>query len=62
LVVVKITDDFQFGARMISRRTLKKGAGKYAEITWDAMVAGEPHPEYHQRFPFKKVPSKRKTA
>lgn len=62
LVVVKITDDFQFGARMISRRTLKKGASKYAKITWDAMVAGEPHPEYHQQFPFKKVLPKRKTA
>lgn len=61
LVVVKITDDFQFGARMIARKTLEKCAGKWVKISWDAMIAGEPNQEMHKSFPFKKVLPKRKT-
>lgn len=60
LVVVKITDDFQFGARMIERKTLLKGNGKFATISWDEMIVGEPDREIHQNFPFKKISLKRK--
>jgi len=62
LVVVKISDDFQFGARMVSRRILKKGDGKFAKISWDSMIAGEPDKERHRRFPFEKVSPKRKAG
>lgn len=60
LVVVKITDDFQFGARMVHRRILKRGKGKFHEIDWDDMITGEPNQEMHRSFPFKKVPPKHK--
>lgn len=60
LVVVKISDDFQFCARMVSRRILKKGEGKFATLSWDSMIAGEPDQEMHRRFPIKKVVPKRK--
>ncbi len=61
LIVVKITDDFQFGARMISRKTLRKSTGKWAKITWDAMIAGEPEAEQeiHRYFPLKKFQPQR---
>ncbi len=62
LIVVKITDDFQFGARMVHRRNLKKGQGEFYEISWADMITGEPHPESHRNFPFKKVTPKRKTG
>jgi len=54
LIVVKITDDFQFGARMVHRRNLKQGKGEFDEISWDSMIAGEPNQELHRNFPFKK--------
>jgi len=62
LVVVKITDDFQFGARMVDRRILKKGKGKFATLSWDSMISGEPDPEIHRSFPIKKVPPKSTVA
>ena len=57
LVVVKITDDFQFGARMVSRRILKKGQGKHASLSWDSMIANENSQvqAYHRRFPSQKA-------
>lgn len=55
LVVVKISDDFQFAARMVERRLLGKGKGK-----WDAMIAGEPNQEMHRSFPINHVAPKRK--
>ncbi len=58
LVVVKITNDFQFGARMVSRRILKKGEGKFAKLSWDKMTAGEPDQKPHKSFPFGPVPRK----
>ncbi len=58
LVVVKISDDFQFGARMVDRNLLNKGVGMYARLSWDAMIAGEPDQELHRSFPFKKVAPK----
>jgi hypothetical protein len=60
LVVVKISDDFQFAARMVDRRILGKGNGKWAALSWDAMIAGEKDPELHRSFPIKKGPPKRK--
>ena len=48
LVVVKISDDFQFAARMVDRRLLGKGNGKWATLSWDAMIAGEPNQEMHR--------------
>ena len=60
LVVVKISDDFQFAARMVDRRLLGKGKGKWATLSWDAMIAGEPNQEMHKNFPVKKVAPKRK--
>ena len=62
LVVVKITDDFQFGARMVDRKILAKGEGKWAKLSWDAMIAGEASPELHRNFPIKKVPPKCKAV
>jgi hypothetical protein len=51
LVVVKISDDFQFAARMVDRRILGKGNGKWAALSWDAMIAGEKDQELHRSFP-----------
>lgn len=34
LLIVKISHDFIFEARMIDRKTLKKGKGKHAETSW----------------------------
>jgi hypothetical protein len=34
LLVVKISEEFDFEARMIDRKTLKKGNGKYANASW----------------------------
>ena len=35
LVIVRITEDFEFEARMIDRKSLKKGNGKHAKVKWD---------------------------
>lgn len=35
LLIVKIDESFEFQARMIERKELKKGSGKYAKHTWD---------------------------
>ncbi len=40
VAVVKITDDFQFGARLIKRKSLKKAVDEWIELAWDDMVAG----------------------
>lgn len=34
LVIVKISADFEFEARMIDRRSLKKGSGKLVNVSW----------------------------
>jgi hypothetical protein len=59
LVVVKISDDFQFAARMVDRRILMKGSGNWATLSWDAMIAGEKDQDFHRSFPIKKGPSRR---
>lgn len=61
LVVVKVTDDFQFGARMVDRKILTKVDGMF-KISWDAMIAGELDQELHRNFPFKKVSAKVKPS
>lgn len=40
VAVVKITDDFQFGARLIKRKSLKKPVDEWIDLAWDDMVAG----------------------
>ncbi len=37
LLVVKISENFEFAARIIDRSALKKGGGKHASISWEAM-------------------------
>jgi len=37
LVVVKISDDFEFEARMIPRKSLSKGKGQYASVSWSSL-------------------------
>ena len=54
LIVVKITDDFQFGARMVHRCNLIPGNGGFDAIAWKDMIAGEPDQKIHQSFPFKR--------
>ena len=54
LVVVRISDDFQFAARMVDRQMLGKGNGKWATLSWDAMIIGEIDQELHTSFPIKK--------
>lgn len=36
LLVVKISEDFEFESRMIDRKTMKKGEGKHAKVKWDS--------------------------
>jgi len=37
LLIVKISDNFQFEAKIINRSSLKKGNGKHASVSWDVM-------------------------
>lgn len=37
LVVVKISEDFEFEARMLDRSEMAKGKGKLAKISWSSM-------------------------
>jgi hypothetical protein len=34
LLVIKISSDFKFESKMIDRKTLRKGKGKYARVSW----------------------------
>ena len=34
LLVVKISEDFEFDARLIDRKLLRKGKGKHAKLRW----------------------------
>jgi hypothetical protein len=53
--VVKITDDFQFGARLIKRKSLKKPVAEWIELAWDDMIegAGEYTLDANRHFPIK---------
>jgi len=35
LLIVKINPEFQFESRLIDRKDLRKGSGKYAKATWE---------------------------
>ena len=37
LLVVKITEDFEFESRMIDRKSLGKGEGSHARVSWGAI-------------------------
>ncbi|REL34687.1 hypothetical protein [Thalassotalea euphylliae] len=37
LLVVKITDNFEFEGRIIRRKNLTKGEGKHAKVSWSAL-------------------------
>lgn len=37
LLVVRISVEFQFEARMIDRRSLRKGTGRLAKVPWESM-------------------------
>ena len=39
LLAVKITEDFEFEARMIDRKRISKGTGKQATVSWSSMKA-----------------------
>lgn len=60
-VVVRITDDFQFGARMVARKLLAKGEGKRARLSCDAMAIGAPDQHLHRGFPMQRVAEKTKS-
>ncbi len=47
LVVVKITDELEFEARMIPRKALAKGSGKHATVSWSSLA---PEPEDGRTF------------
>jgi hypothetical protein len=37
LLVVKISEEFEFEARMLDRKKMGKGNGKYAVVAWSSM-------------------------
>lgn len=37
LLVVKISEDFEFEARMLDRKNMSKGSGKLARVSWSSM-------------------------
>ena len=34
LLVIRISEEFEFEAKLIDRNQLKKGKGKYAQVSW----------------------------
>ena len=53
VAVVKVTRDFQFGARMVDREVLKKYPGTRVKLYWDEMIVGcgAKALEMHRNFP-----------
>lgn len=41
LIVVKISEDFEFEAKVIDRKKLGKGRGKHAKVSWSSMSVGD---------------------
>ena len=41
LLVIKITKDFDFEGRFIERKTLSRGDGKHARVSWSKLTATE---------------------
>ena len=56
VAVVKITEDFQIGARLIKRTSLKECGNTWIELAWDEMItgAGESALEVHRNFPIRR--------
>jgi hypothetical protein len=52
LLVVKISEDFEFEARMIDRRQLGKGTGKFARISWGKAEDGQADADVESRSVF----------
>jgi hypothetical protein len=48
LIVVKITEDYDFEARVISRKELRKGTGKHASVSWSVLPPSEPESDQTQ--------------
>jgi hypothetical protein len=40
LCVVRITEDYEFDARIIDRRKLGKGQGRHASVSWSNLPTG----------------------
>jgi hypothetical protein len=61
LVIVRISRDFQFAARMVDRSLLKKGPGKIVRLHWDSILegAGKYTVEANRAFPFQKPSAKK---
>lgn len=36
LLVIRISENFEFESRMVDRKALKKGLGKHARVNWDS--------------------------
>lgn len=53
-------NDFQFAARMVDRRILGKGNGKWFRLTWATMIASEKNQPMHRHFPITKPLPKRR--
>lgn len=45
LLVVKISEDFEFDAKLIDRKLLGRGKGKLAKLKWEQHESGEKDPE-----------------
>lgn len=41
LLIVKISETFEFSSKMIDRKSLRKGVGKYAKASWEKMDVPE---------------------
>jgi hypothetical protein len=41
LLIVKISEDFEFEARMVARSALSQGDGKVAKVRWSSLPKGE---------------------
>ena len=41
VMVVRITDDFRFEARVVERKVLKKGSGKLITLSWGSLPAAD---------------------
>lgn len=61
-VVVRITNDFQFVARMVDRRFLAKAEGKWGKLSGDAMAIGAPGQHIHRGFSIQSVADKKKAG
>ena len=45
LVVVKIDAHFNFEARMLDRKSMSKGSGRFAGVSWSSMPKQSPNPD-----------------